>query len=160
MSKWDMRFLEMAKLVASWSKDPSTKAGAVFVRPDKTVASVGFNGFPKGFDDSPKQYADRENKYAKIVHCEMNGLLHAHGNVFGYTLYTYPFACCSDCVKHMLTAGVTRFVYPQASDDLLSRWGKSFEKTRSFFHEAGVDYDEYNNSVMQHNVLTCKQGII
>ena len=27
--KWDLRFLEMGKLVSMWSKDPSTQTGAV-----------------------------------------------------------------------------------------------------------------------------------
>lgn len=48
LSKWDERFIELARLVATWSKDPSTKVGAVIVRPYRTVASVGFNGFARG----------------------------------------------------------------------------------------------------------------
>jgi deoxycytidylate deaminase len=28
MSKWDNRFLELARHVAQWSKDPSTRTGA------------------------------------------------------------------------------------------------------------------------------------
>ena len=39
MQKWDLRFIELAKLVSTWSKDPSTKVGSVIVRPNKTVAS-------------------------------------------------------------------------------------------------------------------------
>ena len=47
-NKWETRFLEMARLVSGWSKDPSTKVGAVIVRPDKTIASVGYNGIAIG----------------------------------------------------------------------------------------------------------------
>ena len=43
--KWDRRFMDMARLVASWSKDPSSQVGAVITR-GKFVISVGFNGFP------------------------------------------------------------------------------------------------------------------
>ena len=49
--KWDYRFLELCKLVSSWSKDPSTKVGAVIVDQDKRVVSLGYNGFPKGVSD-------------------------------------------------------------------------------------------------------------
>ena len=49
-NKWDIRFLEMAKLVASWSKDPSTQVGAIAVR-NRTVIAQGYNGFPRGVDD-------------------------------------------------------------------------------------------------------------
>jgi len=34
IDKWDARFLDLAIYVADWSKDPSTKVGAVLVRPD------------------------------------------------------------------------------------------------------------------------------
>ena len=34
-NKWSHRFLDMAALVASWSKDPSTKCGAVIT--DKKI---------------------------------------------------------------------------------------------------------------------------
>jgi dCMP deaminase len=154
--KWDVRFLELAKMVSTWSRDPSTKTGAVLVRPDKTVASVGFNGFPARMFDSEEDYANREVKYAKIVHCEMNALLHARDQVHGYTLYTYPFACCSDCVKHMITAGIERFVYPIATPDLLSRWGTSFEKTAAFFQEANVQFDEFDGLFIVANTLTTR----
>ena len=35
--KWDKRFLELAKLVGSWSKDPSTQVGAVIVDDNKKL---------------------------------------------------------------------------------------------------------------------------
>lgn len=60
--KWDRRFLELATLVASWSKDPSTKTGAVIIGPDRSVISTGFNGFPREMPDDPKLYEDREKK--------------------------------------------------------------------------------------------------
>jgi deoxycytidylate deaminase len=41
------------KVAEGWSKDPSTKVGAVIVRPDLTVASIGYNGFPRGMSDDP-----------------------------------------------------------------------------------------------------------
>ena len=49
IDKWDARFLDLAVYVADWSKDPSTKVGAVLVRPDRTIAALGFNRFPGAF---------------------------------------------------------------------------------------------------------------
>lgn len=140
--KWDRRFLEMARLVASWSKDPSTKTGAVIVRPDRTVASVGFNGFPKWMEDHPHLYEDRAEKYSRIVHCEMNSLLHCKDDVKGYTLYTVPFMSCDRCAVHMIQAGIIRFVFPTPTDDQLSRWGESFKKTRQYAQECGIKMTE------------------
>jgi deoxycytidylate deaminase len=38
------------KEVSTWSKDPSTKVGAVTVGSKKEVLSQGFNGFPRNIN--------------------------------------------------------------------------------------------------------------
>ena len=43
--KWDVRFIELAKHISLWSKDPSTKVGCVVVGEDREIRSTGFNGF-------------------------------------------------------------------------------------------------------------------
>src|SRR6185295_2930808 len=139
--KWDVRFLEMCSLVSTWSKDPSTKTGAVIVRPDRTVCSVGFNGFPRQMRDDPEIYADRPQKYSRVVHCEMNALLAATESVKGYTLYTTGM-CCDRCVVHMIQAGIGRFVYWADTDDMKSRWAEAFALTLSYMDEAGVEHEE------------------
>ena len=68
MADWHQRFLALAAHVGSWSKDPSTKVGAVIVRNDRTIVSVGYNGFPRHCDDDPELYADRTKKYPRTVH--------------------------------------------------------------------------------------------
>jgi len=140
--KWDVRFLELAKFIASWSKDPSTKTGAVIVRPNKSVASVGFNGFPTKLIDSEKDYSNRDVKYSKIIHCEMNALLFAREQVTGYTLYTYPLASCERCAVHMIQAGITRCVFPKIPHDQQERWQDSVNRTKTYLTEAEVDWRE------------------
>jgi len=142
IDKWDLRYLEMARLVSTWSKDPSTQTGAVIVRPNKSVASVGFNGFPQNMPDSPELYANRDEKYSRIVHCEMNALLFTKDNLHGYTLYTHPFLSCDRCFVHMLQAGITRFVAPQATEEQLTRWGPAFDRVRRYAAESGVQLIE------------------
>lgn len=142
-AKWDIRFLKMARLVSTWSKDPSTQTGAVIVRPDRTVCSVGFNGFPMKMLDNPELYANREEKYSRIVHCEMNALLHAHEPVTGYTLYNWAAPCCDRCVVHILQAGITEFVNPIPTEDMLSRWGKLMERATGYIKECGGIVREY-----------------
>lgn len=143
MEKWDRRYLEMAKLVSTWSKDPSTQTGAVIVRPDKSVASVGFNGFPMKMPDHDAHYNNREEKYSRIVHCEMNAALFAREPLQGYTLYTYPFMSCDRCFVHMVQLGITRFVYPKATEDQLTRWGDAFNRVLKYAEECGVEMIEY-----------------
>ena len=59
--KWDYRFLDMARLVAQWSKDPSTKCGAIITQ-NRRVVSQGFNGFAAETPDTPELYMDKEYK--------------------------------------------------------------------------------------------------
>lgn len=143
--KWDLRFLELAKLVSTWSKDPSTKTGAVLTR-GKHVVSLGYNGFPAGMADLPELYENREEKYSRIVHCEVNALIHAPADLHYCTLYTWPFLSCDRCVVQMLQAGVHRFVAPLPNADQLSRWGAAFNKTRQYIIECDADYREYDLS--------------
>lgn len=148
-NKWDLRFLELAKLVSTWSKDPSTQTGAVIVRPDKSVASVGFNGFPKRMRDDEELYNNRESKYSRVVHCEVNALLFAREPFirpenarYGYSLYTFPFASCDRCCVQMIQAGITRFVFPALPADKRERWEKSMNLTKSYIEEARLEWTE------------------
>ena len=152
VNKWDIRYLGLAKHVASWSKDPSTQTGAVIMRPNKSVASIGFNGFPVSMPDHEALYNDREEKYSRIIHCEMNAMEFS-GDVShkGYTLYTWPFLSCDRCFVHMVQSGITRFVAPMANEDQLSRWGEAFERVRGYGQECGVTIDEYKMSDIVNN---------
>lgn len=143
MNKWDLRFLELAFLVSKWSKDPSTQTGAVIVSPGNGVISVGFNGFPAGMPDEASLYADREEKYSRIIHCEVNALLFANRPIpEGSTLYTTPFMSCDRCVVQMLQAGIRRFVAPIATGERAKRWEESFNKTKTYIAECGGELVE------------------
>ena len=143
--KWDLRFLELAKLISTWSKDPSTQTGAV-ITSGKRIISTGFNGFPETMEDNDWLYANREEKYSRIVHCEMNALLFSKESVEGATLYTHPFISCDRCFVHMIQAGITRFVAPTPTDEQLVRWGASFEKVRKYAKELNVELVELDLS--------------
>jgi dCMP deaminase len=135
--KWHLRFLELAKLVASWSKDPSTQVGAVIVSPGLRVVSVGFNGFPQEMPDRAEWLNNREEKYSRIIHGEMNALLFAPKVPEGCTLYTFPCLSCDRCVVHMIQAGIKQFVAPRPTDDMNSRWAASLNRTRQYIKECG-----------------------
>ena len=111
-NKWDLRFIEMAKHIAQWSKDPGTKVGAVIVRPNRTIASVGYNGLPRGISDEESILADRSMKLALTVHAEANAIIHAREPLDGCTIYTWPFQPCSHCAAKIIQAGIQRVVAP------------------------------------------------
>jgi len=127
----DIAFLQQAKLVSESSLDPSTKTGAVIVDPSLLWSiSQGYNRFPVGMEDKPEWWNNREEKYSRVVHCEVDCLINAGRSVNGFTLYTYPFLSCDRCFSTMAHAGIKRFVAPIATSDQLERWGKAFEVVR------------------------------
>lgn len=132
---WDHRFLELAQLVSTWSKDTSTKVGAVIVRPDKTIASVGYNGFARGVLDNPELIANRTTKLLRTIHAEENAILHARERLDDYTLYVTPLHPCSTCAAKIIQVGIKRIVTVPAFVD---RWQESFDAAAQQFAEAGV----------------------
>lgn len=137
--KWDRRFLSLAREIASWSKDPSTKVGAVIVDWDKRIVSTGYNGFPVKVVDTEERLKNRELKYAFTVHAEMNAILFAGRSVAGCTLYTYPFMPCDRCAAAIVQAKLVDVVSVEGLDkERAERWSEAFQRSRLIFREAGV----------------------
>jgi dCMP deaminase len=138
--KWIDRFFDMAKSVASWSKDPSTKVGCVAVKNRRPVA-MGYNGFPEGVRDIDSRMNDRDLKYKLTVHAEQNAVYNAAKegvSLEGSTLFVYGLPCCHECAKAIIQSGVSR-VYMK-SGPMLDKWRESFEFTKLMFTEAGVEF--------------------
>ena len=142
-AKWDFRFLELAKFISSWSKDPSTRVGAVLTE-DKRVVSIGFNGLPQGVEDKEEILNNRELKYEQVVHGEVNCYIFSgRTNLKGLTLYTYPFLPCSRCASIFIQAKVDRVVSLELEVKDFERWGKSINISKENFHQAGIKVDTY-----------------
>lgn len=138
MNKWDKRFIDLAEHVSTWSKDPSTKVGAVIVDENRRIVSVGYNGFPAGVNDAQERYDNREIKYEMIIHGEINAILFANRDLHNCTLYTWPFMPCSRCASIVTQKGISRVVAPVNKDP---RWEKSFNLSKDIFNEAKVKLD-------------------
>lgn len=130
-------YLSLAKAVAQKSKDPSTKTGAVIVDQQGRIVSTGYNGFPRSMPDKPEWYQNRDEKYSRIVHCEMNALIFAKHSCEGCTLFTWPFLSCDRCAVHMLQAGILNFIAPVCPPEQATRWEEAFKKTRHYVNVCG-----------------------
>jgi dCMP deaminase len=139
MSDWDGRMMGLAKHVAQWSKDPSTKVGCVITDEKHRVISVGFNGFPRGIPDAGLQ--DREYKYARVVHAELNALMFARGSVEGCTMYVWPMPPCSRCAGPIIQAGITRVVSPPPGE----RWQEACAVGEQMFRQAWIEVSEVDD---------------
>lgn len=139
--KWDERFLKLAEEVSTWSKDPSTQVGCVIVEPDTLrIMGLGFNGFPRGMCDHKELYDDRETKYSRTIHAEVNAVLNSSKTEDCTAYVTAP--PCENCALVLIQSGVNRVVARRPTQDLLARWADSINKTKGFFAEVEVEYQE------------------
>lgn len=150
---WQEYYIGMAIYAARKSKDGSSKFGAVLVRPDKTIASVGFNGFPRRMTDykhmlEAKTQKGREQKYMRIVHAECNCLDHNRDHdTTGYHLFVNGLPCAA-CALRIASTGVNYvYYYNDPAYDYETRWAESIAKSKKIFEEAGIDLIkvEYND---------------
>jgi len=141
MSTWDERFMGLAEHVAQWSKDPSTKVGAVIARADKSIVSLGFNGYPRGVPDI--NLDDRDYKYPRVVHAEMNAILSARTSVEGCSLYVTMFPC-SDCAKAIIQSGIKEVYFRGGDKEFVDRWKGCVAE--QMFNHAGVKISQVGGS--------------
>jgi dCMP deaminase len=140
ITKWDRRFMQLAELVGSWSKDRSTKVGCVIVGTDHEVRAIGFNGFPRFVDDDIDERHERPAKYAWTEHAERNAIYSAVRigvALKGCTMYL-PWFPCMDCARAIVQSGISRLValHPNLEDP---RWGQDFRSAIVLLNEARVE---------------------
>jgi dCMP deaminase len=138
--RWQQFYMNLAHGVATGSKDGSSKFGAILVRPDKTVASIGFNGFPRRIYDDPRYLTDpnmRPEKYKRVVHAEANCLDHNRDfDTRGYHMIVNGHPC-DKCALRIVSTEV-EFVYFCGNIDYETRWAESCRDSARIFEEAGV----------------------
>ena len=138
-SKWDLRFIDLARHISEWSKDPSTKVGCVIVGEDREIRSTGFNGFPRGIDDTSERLENRNQKYPMICHAEENAIMHAAriGVSLKGTMAYVTWPPCSRCTRSLIQAGVSEVVYP-SNVQIPDRWQSDFDIASEMMSEAGI----------------------
>ena len=136
---WDRRWIELATLIGSWSKDRSRGVGCVFVGSANQILSTGYNGLPRGLNDDVEQRHERPEKYDWFEHAERNAIFNAARTgtaLQGSTTYASLFPCTA-CARAIIQVGARTLVAhtPDLDDE---RWGREFEVSVSMLKEAGV----------------------
>lgn len=144
---WNYRFMDMAHLVATWSKDPSSKVGAVIVDANRRIISTGYNGLAIGVEDSIERLTNRDIKYKIILHAEENAIMFAKRDLSGCSLYVTTLPPCAHCASLIIQSGI-KTVYACKSD-IPERWKESYDLTTAMFNESGVNlvFLDYENKI-------------
>lgn len=142
---FDELFMREVYLIASKSKDPRTKIGAVIVK-DKHAILSGYNGIAERVKDLPERM-ERPEKYDWMSHAERNSCY--MGAKFGIStdksiLYTQGIPCvqCSDAV---INCGIKEIVIHKQWQDFALMdnknqrpWVEVYWKSKVKLDEAGV----------------------
>jgi dCMP deaminase len=142
--EWNEWFLQGVYWVASKSKDPKTKIGAIIVK-DKRIISTGFNGIPIGVEDKNEVRSERPEKYKWYEHGERNAIYAAarYGiNTDGAILYTNALPC-ADCARGIIQSGIKDVYIHRQFNDLCNvaqreHWKGHDNATFTMFNEADV----------------------
>jgi dCMP deaminase len=138
--KWAGRLLKMAKDVASWSKDESTKVGAVITTADGSPVSWGFNGMPMGIDDTVPARHERPYKYKWMAHAERNAMdLAPKGDLSGCVMFV-TFSPCSNCAQSIIQRKIRTLVVDEnfIAEKMPERWQEDMLVAQEMLLEAGV----------------------
>lgn len=139
---WDEYFIKIAEVVATRSKDPSGKVGAIVVGPDKEIRTTGYNGMPRKVGEWPSRW-ERPQKYLLVTHAEENCVFQAARigvSLKGCSLYLSTSAVpCHQCARAIIQAGIIRVVGPDKEFPSTNpMWKESIELSEKILGEAGV----------------------
>ncbi|MBQ0013210.1 MAG: hypothetical protein KBS86_01395 [Proteobacteria bacterium] len=156
--KWNVRFMELAKTISTWSKDESTKVGCVIVGPDKEIRSMGYNGFPRGVRDDIAQRNERPQKYQYTEHAERNAIYNITyfgGSVRNCSLYvTMP--PCVDCARAIIQSGISEVIFLAPTEDAekskINGWRDTVKTSFEMFDEVGIRYKALNKPITPANI--------
>ncbi len=150
MDKWDVRFMETARLVATWAScyQPERKIGAVIVK-NKRILTTGYNGAPAGIKTCMERgecmrrklgiASGTHHELCYAIHAEQNAIIQAAKlgvSIDGATLYCTHQPCVI-CAKIIINSGITRVVYEQGYPD---------ELAVQMLQEGGVELIKYDSS--------------
>ena len=108
--RFDLRYLEMARIWAKNSYCTRRQVGALVVK-NNMIISDGYNGTPSGFEN----VCEDDNGVTKpyVLHAEANAitkLARSNNNSDGATIYITASPCI-ECAKLIIQSGIKRVVY-------------------------------------------------
>lgn len=144
---WCRYYLDIARVVAKKSKDPSTQVGCVLVSVHNQILATGYNGLPRQVKDDPYRYENRDTKLLMTVHAEANAV--AAAARAGTPLYAHTavvtFPPCPQCAALLIQSGISRLVCPHIDKE--NRWHAQQELAASMLMEARVRLHYYDNTL-------------
>ncbi len=148
MDKWDARFMDIARKVATWSScfQENRQVGAVIAK-NKRIMTTGYNGASSGIKSCKERGvclrremnipSGTRHELCYATHAEQNAIIQAARMgicIDGATLYC-THQPCAICTKMIINSGISRVVYADGYPDDFSI---------ELFKEAGVAVEKFS----------------
>ena len=140
---WTNYFLGLAKVVSQRSHDIHTQHGCIITDSNNRILGVGYNGFPRGLDDSNLP-TSRPEKYPWMVHSERNALSNCVVRPDNGIAYVTG-QCCNDCIIALWQEGIKKVYMIDDhgthlfDQDAKKRFDTFIEMRRMEIHKVDVD---------------------
>lgn len=143
-----IKYYKLTEFMANnFSKDPSTKVGALFMYPETMqILSMGYNGMPRGIDETIAERWERPLKYKLIEHAERNAIYNAaqSGVSLRDSICVATMLPCCDCTRGIIQSGckmvITKDIsqLQQTQPEVYDRWKDDWDISMSMLKEADI----------------------
>lgn len=143
----DDRYMGLAFIVASFSKDPSTQCGAIIISSDNEPLGWGYNGPPASIPDDQVNW-DRPYKYPYIVHSEINAINYSRSSVKGCTLYVNA-PPCKACMLSIVRSKIQKVIYYRNLSDSKSMLSnlEDWKTTQDIANKGNVELIQFSGKL-------------
>jgi dCMP deaminase len=120
---WEEYALKLAETASIRSEDPYLKVGACVLRHDNSVAGLGYNGSPPGYEID---WSDRDSRRPFVSHAERSALRYCKPGEA--KLIAITLSPCQHCIMDIAMFGIKKVVFR----NFYERDEKSFEIAHKF----------------------------
>ena len=140
-----IKYFSLSKFMANtFSKDTSTKVGALFLSPNTLqILSLGYNGMPRGIDENISERWERPNKYLWVEHAERNAIYNSSLNGVSLldSICVVSMFPCVDCARAIIQSGCKMCITLDINEyekETYERWKDIWKISIEMFNETGI----------------------
>lgn len=146
----DSKYMGLAWIHASFSKDPNTQIGSVIIDKHNNILGTGYNGPPSKIKDDSFSW-ERPEKYLYVKHAEDNAIDHSKATIEEFsecTLYVTGLPCKS-CMLDIISKNINKVVYMDGLYDKNSSQTnqEDINSTHILAKEAGVELIKFTGDL-------------
>jgi len=148
---WNLYFMTLAIIVSQKSLDPDTKHGTVITSQDNTILSMGYNGPPRGCDDTEVPLS-RPAKYKWLIHSETAAIINAarEGVCLKNSIFYITGHPCETCIGEIINVGPKKIYYGEIGSKCVDNETKAIVSKKLENKKIDFIYLPYMDPIKQY----------